>query len=757
MRKHIAAVLALIFSLNVWANTDFSQLRLNEISGENTALFVEIFNAGNVDIPLNGVRLQRNEGAAAGGTEWVGQASDVIPAGAYRIILFRNGRGDGNNSGAPAPSQLQASPAWPGMSWTVNGGLSDQQILKIALVDPYGDPIDIFIRGDAPLLAWGTEGASRLSRVQTPPYGNLRPSYSRMADGSWGYARVTPGATNGPRVGTIVNPGYLTEVPALHEPEDLRSHPLFDLSALPTITFEFSVEEWNRSLVHFDQNPRHEERIIGNFVFYRDGVETRLQHPIGFRIRGNTSRRRPEGHYGEMHNPNNPVWRNAHFNINFSTVNGGQRFHGLRRLNLKWHKDDPMFVREIYSYDLLQRFGVWTAPRASYARVYIRVGDGAPAYFGIYAMIEHIDQDFLTARRGIGQFETSNGNLWKCTHAGGSNGGPADLRIDGALHRMGVEDIRLDESQSRRFSYDLKTNTGNLANARTQFYNWIVNLNTLTGEAFRQWITANFDVDLFLRTYAVNVVLGHWDGYWGNSNNFYLYFESHTGRAFFIPYDFDNVLGTSLFFDAGREDVLRWGGSGRPLITRILAIPEFREQYLLHLNQLIHPDNDLFHVDRSIARIEGWHDLVRNYITPETIENNESAHNFIDRPATWGNQHHYRLLERGANNFFEVRAANIPHRAVTPNYPPTNIVIPDVETQCIASLRVFPNPVTDGVLFVELPVNTTHEIVKVFNLSGRLVLAQSATYPKTKIDFSHLPSGVYIVHIGDGSVRVVKL
>jgi len=217
MKKYI--IFALILLLGATAKSaDFSHLRLNEISGVDAVLFVEIFNSGTEEINLEGVRLQRNEGpthntSLTTGTEWVGQAGDVIPAGAYRIILFRNGRGDGNNSGPDAPSRLQSNPAWPGMNWTVTGGLSNQQILKIALVAPNGNPIDVFIRGDVPLPGWGTAGASRPGNMNSGTYGNIRPSYSRMADGSWAWAIVTPGTTNGPSVQSITNPGYLTAMP----------------------------------------------------------------------------------------------------------------------------------------------------------------------------------------------------------------------------------------------------------------------------------------------------------------------------------------------------------------------------------------------------------------------------------------------------------------------------------------------------------------------------------------------------------------
>jgi hypothetical protein len=31
-----------------------------------------------------------------------------------------------------------------------------------------------------------------------------------------------------------------------------------------------------------------------------------------------------------------------------------------------------------------------------------------------------------------------------------------------------------------------------------------------------------------------------------------------------------------------------------------------------------------------------------------------------DKPAYWGNQPNYRLFTKGSNNFFQVRAANLP-------------------------------------------------------------------------------------------------
>jgi len=724
MKKFITAFFAVVFSLNLWAQADFSQIRINEVSGvgEHHEIFYELINLGTQPVNLEGFRIYYNANGERGQSfppndnrlTWTGTSADVIQPGGLLLLQGRATAG--------------------GVLLT---GLTAQRILIITLTAPNGEIIDQCIRAR-------DDGM----------YDIRNRSFSRIPDGTGAFyfTTPTPNASNGTSTAGLIR---VPQTPiGGGESGDFYNHPVFDINALPVITIEVSVSEWNRLLTNFDLNSHNGERVRGDFVFSRDGVEQRVSN-IGFRYRGNTSRRRPEGNYGELHNPNNPLWRNVHWNINFRYFERDQRFHGLRRLTLKWHKDDAAFCREIYAFDLFRRFGVWTAPRASYARVYVKVGDRTPAYFGVYAMIEHVDVEYVRARQQFGFFETSTGNLWQARHRGGANGGPADLTLNNARNKMGIEIARLDESQSERFTYDLVTNNDNLEAAKDEFYAWLTNLNTLTGDAFKTWITNNFDVDLFLRTYAVNVVLGQWDGYWGNGNNFFLYFESNSGRAFFIPWDYDNILGTSLFFDSGRENVLRWGGRNKPLIDKILAIPEFREQYLIYLNELIHPENDLFHIDRSIPRIQAWHDMIRNYIRPETIETSETSHSIIDRPASWGNMPNYRLLERGSNNFFEVRAANIPFREI-----PSNLIT--TETKNNQSLIVYPNPVTDGIFFVELPAGKSSETVKIFDLSGRLVLAQAVALQKNGINISHLSNGMYIVKVFSdegrmtGSSKIVK-
>ena len=59
------------------------------------------------------------------------------------------------------------------------------------------------------------------------------------------------------------------------------------------------------------------------------------------------------------------------------------------------NKDDPNYVRELYCYDLFRRYGIWTAAHDVYCRLWLKVGDAEPAYFGVYEMIEPIEGVFL--------------------------------------------------------------------------------------------------------------------------------------------------------------------------------------------------------------------------------------------------------------------------------------------------------------------------------------------------------------------------
>lgn len=439
---------------------------------------------------------------------------------------------------------------------------------------------------------------------------------------------------------------------------------IFDLEALPEIEVSVTVTEWNRMLQNFDNNSKNEESVEADFKFVKNGV-TETIPGIGLRIKGNTfSRKRPEGSYGEMHKSDDGSYHHVSFKLDFDEYDNDQRFLSLKSMALKWFNCDPAYVREIYCFDLFQRFGVTIAPRSSYCRLTIRfIDDNEAIYYGVYRMNEVMDSVFVKSRFT----NNSTGFLWKCLW-------PSPLIDDGREYNVGVENIPL-EGKGYEPAYDLKTRKKDLTNiAKPMFQKFVRDLSTLQGEAFKNWIAKNFDVPLLLRAMAVNVAVGMWDDYWANQNNFYLYFDE-TGKGWFIPYDYDNTLGTAGRRDPGFQSAIDWGGNSndiytigemryypRPLIQKVLEIPEYLELYKKYLAELTDPKADYFAFEPSAKRIEKWQKMIADYVENDTYEDNS----IFDAPAPWGGCRFYRLLTGDINdgsgepaNYFKTRCDSI--------------------------------------------------------------------------------------------------
>ena len=429
---------------------------------------------------------------------------------------------------------------------------------------------------------------------------------------------------------------------------------VFDMNALPEIRISVTEEQWNALLMEYDRDSNTSEYIHCDAEFKSKG-ETHNFEDAGLRLRGNTSRRRPEGNGGEMHKRDNADWHHCHFMLNLRKYqkDDAHELHNVRKLHLKWHKDDRAYCRELYCYDLFRRYGIWTAAYSSYCRLWIHVdGDKKAAYYGVYEMIEAIDDKYVKKRKDL--FGDHKHNLWKCRW--GANLNYNDIK--GAS-------VHFDDDSGSNYTYELKSNTENFEAAKEQLYAFSKNLTRLEDQEFHDWIAKVCDVRLLLRTYAVNVVVGMWDDYWNNQNNYYIYFNSsdkENYKFFFIPFDYDNTLGTSsncgVQSDSGSHNPLEWGNTDNsPLIGKILKYEDYRKIYVEALNELCDPAKGLFHYEASIARINRWHDMIRNYVNNDTEEDCKIE----DYPAGWGNIHDYRILDANSPmNFFKVKAQSIP-------------------------------------------------------------------------------------------------
>lgn len=438
---------------------------------------------------------------------------------------------------------------------------------------------------------------------------------------------------------------------------------IFGTDKIAEITLTIDRSEWNTLLEYYDTNNHNENCIHADFKMTK-GEYTWQAEDIGMRLRGNTSRIRPQ--QGDN-------YRQAHFKIDFEewieddTIEEGKLAGCMKGIILKRFKDDPTYVREVFGYNFFRKNGIWTAPRAGYTRLFITIvekdGSETKLDYGVYAMIEEINKQFLKERSEITpqigtKFNGNKGNLWKCCWQS-SYGASMTTDFD-AYRSFGVEEIFLDEAKSMRYDYDLKTNKDDLISARNEFIDFIYELNKLsTAEEINAFYKKRMDVDLFLKTYACNVLLGMDDDYWKNMNNYYFYFDKN-GKCYFIPYDYDNILGTNCFDDTATRNPLEWGGDGAkaPLIEKLLSVPEYKQMYIDYLLELSEESSFVEGSKTEIQRLQG---MVEEYVKSSDLTYTDTFSSIGDNTASWcSNYRKYKLLSGDENtNYFKAKSKSI--------------------------------------------------------------------------------------------------
>jgi hypothetical protein len=118
------------------------------------------------------------------------------------------------------------------------------------------------------------------------------------------------------------------------------------------------------------------------------------------------------------------------------------------------------------------------------------------------------------------------------------------------------------------------------------------------------------DVDLFLRTIALEILMGQWDGYAYNKNNYFLYQRESDGKMVYLSYDLDNTFGIDwLGINWALRNVYNWAPSNqpRPLYTKLLAVPYFKDRFTYHLTDIL---NSVWDVTSLQAELEQKQQLI---------------------------------------------------------------------------------------------------------------------------------------------------
>ncbi|HTM19702.1 MAG TPA: CotH kinase family protein [Kofleriaceae bacterium] len=210
---------------------------------------------------------------------------------------------------------------------------------------------------------------------------------------------------------------------------------------------------------------------------------------------------------------------------------------GLERLTLNNGNQDPSLVHTCLAYQVFADAGT-PAPRCNFAHVTVNGTD-----LGIYANVEAIKKPFL--RR---HFESDDGDLYEGTLA--------DFRTGWTVN------------------FEKKTNESTPTGPEIDALLEVLE-NAADGELLDQ-LEPLLDVDGFIREWASEVLIGHWDGYASDTNNFFVYVDPADGRMRILPWGAD-----ATFQDPNGAVVAATGILSR----RLYLLPETRDRYLAELQR----------------------------------------------------------------------------------------------------------------------------------------------------------------------------
>lgn len=428
---------------------------------------------------------------------------------------------------------------------------------------------------------------------------------------------------------TIAPVNAINDTAFLQDPEHIFWH---DVNDLPTLRLSFSQQNWDLLLTSTSDD---REEVSADMTYIKGGQEYILTN-IGAKLSGNTSFTLPQRQNGSF--------IQASFTLDFDEFVDDQVLSGVSALKLKRFNSDSTFVHEPLSNQIMHNFDVWTVHSSTHVRLEIQIANSEIHYFGMYRANESVNRhEYLDKRFGT---DNDGGALWQGNY---KDFGPALFsRITADWAGIGDFDQASFEYKGKGSKYD---------EARAQLVEMAQNFTHLEGADFKDYVDQHINMPLFLKSMASEAVLGHWDGFWGNNNN-YMFYIDESAVLHFIPFDTDNALGTSLFVDdVGLRDPFVFGRQSTTplLVSKIMAIDEYRIEYAGYIRTLVEQD-DLLRQQYAVDWIANVHSLIEYHLDNVTGEHEVIA----DKPASWGNQSDYRLFDfSSGRSFYTTRQATV--------------------------------------------------------------------------------------------------
>ncbi|MBM4003746.1 MAG: hypothetical protein FJ295_10730 [Planctomycetes bacterium] len=243
------------------------------------------------------------------------------------------------------------------------------------------------------------------------------------------------------------------------------------------------------------------------------------------------------------------------------------------RLTFNNNKQDRSCASQFIAYRLFREAGL-PAPRSSMAKVTVN-----GKLLGVYTHVESIDERYL--RR---QFGNDTGDLYEGVF-------PTDFIHD-----------RVDR-------FNIKTNNKNTDRGDLRRLAEI--LDKPDAPEFLTELEKRFDLDEFIRYWALESLIAFWDGYASNQNNYYLYKNPKDGKFHFIPWGADVTLAPPVFFSRRDGMPAKSVFAKGILAYRLNQIPAMRDRYQATMLKLL---ETVWNEEKLIADVDRIETLAKGQL-----------------------------------------------------------------------------------------------------------------------------------------------
>jgi hypothetical protein len=258
-------------------------------------------------------------------------------------------------------------------------------------------------------------------------------------------------------------------------------------------------------------------------------------------------------------------------------------------------------LKEKLAYEMM-RFAGLPASFVSFVELWIDIRDDGqdPIYWGVYSMVERVDNKYIGNRFGQ---DAKGGNLYKASHA---QRGPMDL----IYHGDSIEDYPV---QNGQYAY------GKMNNEAEADYSDIVALcRAVDGTEYTsdaemiQALESSLNVDAFLRYLAVNTIIDNWDSYVYTGNNYYLFNDPVSGRFEWIPWDLTwGENANAPLFTRSESGMME----SAPLYDLVFSVEKYQDAYRAYIDLL---SRYWFNPRNLTPMIQQYHNMIAPYVAQST-------------------------------------------------------------------------------------------------------------------------------------------